>query len=266
MSRHRTIVIDDTRSDFKVSDDGDIINKITGIKVEPYWLNGYLQVTIKDPNNGTKRSFGVSRLVAFAFIPNDDDKKIYVNHKSGDTSDNSVTNLEWVTQKRNAQHALETGLTKPHSRPVKQYTLKGKFIKKHKSIEKIAKKLGVTRHAIIRVCKGKNKTCCGFLWKYATADDNDTDEEEMEDIDGYPNYAICESGRVYSKYTKKFLKPMRNAQGAEYVTLCNKGKKKNFYINVLVADAFIPNPDNKKYVRHINGILHDNRLENLKRT
>lgn len=51
------------------------------------------------------------RIIALTFIPNPDNKP-YVNHKNGNKKDNSVSNLEWVTQKENMQHAHETGLIK----------------------------------------------------------------------------------------------------------------------------------------------------------
>jgi hypothetical protein len=47
------------------------------------------------------------------------------------------------------------------------------------------------------------------------------------------------------------------------VDLCKNGKKKTFLVHRLVATAFIPNPDNKPYINHINGNKTDNRLENL---
>ena len=47
------------------------------------------------------------------------------------------------------------------------------------------------------------------------------------------------------------------------VGLCKNGKRKNFKVHKIVAKVFIPNPDNKPYVNHINGIKTDNRKENL---
>ena len=85
----------------------------------------------------------------------------------------------------------------------------------------------------------------------------------MTDINNYPNYLIYTDGRIYSKYSNRFIKPYPNKRGYLGVGLCKNGKRKMFRLNRLVALQFIPNPENKSDVDHINDIKTDNRVENL---
>ena len=51
--------------------------------------------------------------------------------------------------------------------------------------------------------------------------------------------------------------------GYEQVRLFQNGKGEYIKVHRIVAEAFIPNPQNKIQVNHINGIKHDNRADNL---
>ena len=53
-------------------------------------------------------TINVHRIVARAFIGEPKHKKLQVNHKDGDKTNNHVSNLEWVTCSQNQLHYLQT--------------------------------------------------------------------------------------------------------------------------------------------------------------
>lgn len=63
---------------------------------------------------------------------------------------------------------------------------------------------------------------------------------------------------------EKIRKQFKNRYGYFFVSLFKNSKHKTFTVHRLVATAFIPNPDNKPQIDHINTIKDDNRVENLK--
>ena len=86
----------------------------------------------------------------------------------------------------------------------------------------------------------------------------------MTEITGYENYTIDETGNVWSKYTNIFMKPFITKDGYLRIGLSKNGKEKLFLLHRLIALEFIPNPDNKKEVDHINRNPLDYRVENLR--
>ena len=90
-------------------------------------------------------------------------------------------------------------------------------------------------------------------------------------IKDFPDYYITTTGDVYSRrvsdYTNKSgrIKKMRPAYRTGYlhIVIRKNNKSYDFQVHRLVANAFIPNPENKPEVNHKNGIRDDNRVENL---
>jgi hypothetical protein len=87
-------------------------------------------------------------------------------------------------------------------------------------------------------------------------------------IDSFPNYEISTDGVVSNIKTGKKLVHTYNKKGYASVTLCNNETyiRKQFRLNRLVAQAFIPNPENKSQVNHKDGKKSNNNVTNLEWT
>ena len=101
--------------------------------------------------------------------------------------------------------------------------------------------------------------------------------EIWKDIKGYEGYyKVSNLGNIkrietviryknngLRNYPAKVLKQEKIMEGYLRVVLMKEAVKKRFMSHRLVAEAFIPNTENKPFVNHINGNPNDNRVENL---
>ena len=88
--------------------------------------------------------------------------------------------------------------------------------------------------------------------------------EEWRPINGYKGlYEVSDKGFVRSLITDRLLKPMPDKGGYLVVNLYKNRKRKTCKVHRLVAAAFIPNPDNKPTVEHMDTDKTNNHVNNL---
>ena len=90
--------------------------------------------------------------------------------------------------------------------------------------------------------------------------------EEWRDIVNYEGiYQVSSCGRIrsFQRGKVKLLKPQVTEDGYLYVCPFKNGNTKNFFIHILVAQAFISNHEGEREVNHIDGNKSNNSVENL---
>jgi hypothetical protein len=251
------------KNKYEISNDGQVRNKNTKVVKKTNIRSGYENISLLGQNTN---QFKIHRMVAMAFIRNDDPEKNIVNHKDGNKTNNNVSNLEWTTIQGNNQHSMDSGLTPKTCRAVYQYKDNGEIVK-YSTITGAGKATNVDSGSIAKVCKGRQKTAGGYKWEFVDKNENerDVDLSEYIKVKGYTNYMINRNGDVYSIPFKKLMKQNKHADGYKQITLSNNGKSKSYLIHRLLAEHYIENddPNNKKNIKHINGNSKDNRIENL---
>lgn len=150
---------------YKISTEGNVYSPNGKIK-EQLSNTGYLRVSLW--KNGKCKHFSIHRLMAEAFIPNPKHYRI-VNHIDGVKTNNTLKNLEWCDASMNISHAYKTGLIKPKTTRIIQYSMDMRKIKEWNSINEACKSLGLNHANIVTVCGGKTKRkqAGGFIWRYA---------------------------------------------------------------------------------------------------
>lgn len=118
---------------------------------------------------GKQSQFLVHRLVAQAFIPNENDMPD-INHRNENKTDNRADNLEWCDKEYNnnygQHHEKHNSAIGWYMRSVIQLSSDGETIATYPSVSEAARSIGVSAKAIRLCISGKNKKCGGYRWKY----------------------------------------------------------------------------------------------------
>lgn len=87
--------------------------------------------------------------------------------------------------------------------------------------------------------------------------------EVWKKIKGYETYEVSTTGRIRNIASGEVLKTPLNTWGYPSVTLCGMWGRKNKTVHRIVAEAFIPNPNNLPEVNHKDEDKTNNNVENL---
>jgi hypothetical protein len=266
-------------SKYSISNTGLVRNNRTKKLISGSVSQGYVVVTLY-PDSGEEKPLRLHRLVALLFHPNENNYPV-VNHIDGNPLNNNASNLEWSTVIENTRHAVAMGLNKANNiRAVRRISSSGET-KEYASVKEAHEdnkdKIKYSSY-IVSVCSGKQKTAGGYGWEYIEKREIQ-EAPEGKVVVGFENYIITPQGTVYSKFTKNFISPHENKagyliidlQGSSYdekkdvsaYTRVRSAKRQKFRIHRLVAEYYIPNPNNYPEVNHRNKDRKDNRVSNL---
>ena len=155
---------------YQVSNYGQIKNVKTN-KILTGDINniGYRRVCLCSP---VKKRYFVHRIVAYHFCDGYNERLV-VNHIDGNKQNNHADNLEWVTRSENDIHAFNMGLRdvypcqfKHKIRAYDKDTME--FVREYENVQECVEDLHVARPNIYSCCNGKQKSCRGYVLRYAS--------------------------------------------------------------------------------------------------
>lgn len=259
----------DNYQNYEISNFGNILNKKTGhILSKGSEKHRYQYVSLVD-NDGKNKSESLHLLVAKTFIQNPENKP-QVNHIDRNKKNNNVNNLEWVTESENQQHVVKTGKKVGNTINKKcKVTLQNGEIKVFKSLKETSDYFGVPKESLSLAAKKEDKTYRSRIKKnliFKIEIIEDTYDDNLVwytiDINGFKHLEITKSAIIRNKKTKKEVKGFHDERYIR-ITCDKENGNKSISVHRIIALLFIDNPENKKYVNHIDGNTFNNSVENL---
>jgi len=217
-----------------------------------------------------KKNIVAHRLIALTFCPNPLNLP-QVNHKDGNKRNNKSENLEWISASDNVKHSytLDRKICKPTRQTKIIITMRNGENHTYNSLEEAARAMKINR-ATITTCLTSDGIYCGvpglqnktdrWLWKVERLKNeliNPNIEERKIKLEGFTDFIACSDGRILNKDRKSI--GVSDGQYSRVKGHNNTSKASH----ILIASAFIPNPENKPYVNHIDGIKNNNIVSNL---
>lgn len=89
------------------------------------------------------------------------------------------------------------------------------------------------------------------------------EEKELWYVNIISGYDVSNMGRIRNNKTNHIIVPDKEEKGYCRLSIKVNGKKKHYAVHRLVAKAFIPNPQNKPQIDHIDNDKSNNRVDNL---
>ena len=152
-------------TNYSVSNCGRIRNNQTGRILKPYFnkTTGYLKIHLFQ--DGKILRVAVHRLVAIAFVKNNDERKKLVTHLDGNSKNNYAKNLSWVIRIVH-RNKWKPGMT---NQPITVNLVDkdGSILKTFKSIKEAQKETGIKDSTISKCCKGLIKVTHGLVFRFA---------------------------------------------------------------------------------------------------
>jgi hypothetical protein len=249
---------------YEISNTGKYRNKTTKKELKEFIAGKYLMASLI--KSGMRKRYMTHRLVACAFVkdPDNDPNKDVVNHIDGNKFNNNASNLEWTTLSGNAKHSRTELKQRKTVKKIIRIDIDGNEVE-YESILQASIANNLRRQYITECARGKRESIKGFQWRYADEMHNahSVNLNEMKEITEFPGYYINEEGKIYGVTKSQFLK-YNMTEPYPKIQLYKNGETKMFYVHVLVAKTFIPNPENKLVVDHIDGNKANCNVDNLR--